>query len=416
MSHSFLRGETIQVVVSSNSVLPHKLSNFLDETDNVAMETTETMPPNTEHGTTMDCDQTTPDDPNVMTPESERITFTVHKELLASVSPELSSHVFNDMMEGRQGILVLEDVGSDTVEHFLGWAYTKKYKTPILTDKDTAYRKGETPAALVPHCRMYCFADRFNVVHLKRLTFQSIREILRSRSTIADVHFNRLDDPNQPDDSKKQDESKKDLEEMNNSVILGTDICFENLPCSDPTRLTENIERGQEGTGERSEDLLGLLISFIAWDLHTLRHHKLFSPLLREHPDIAEALIYAARPSPAPAWAAVKSTLARLSISSVRTNRNKLLVKLIGQCIQCGHTGIPAIVCKLCDGVDAMDECSDRLRKASSSVPFIKHVCNQCQGSKTYYTLGAIDVKCRICLAYMGNAAGSGMGSGLRRP
>ncbi|KAF8460188.1 hypothetical protein BDZ91DRAFT_739743 [Kalaharituber pfeilii] len=349
MSHSFLRGEAIQVVVSSNSALPHKLSNF-------------------PYTCWPQCGDT---------PQPAHVTFTVHKELLASVSPELYSHVFNDMMEGHQGILTLDDVHSDTVEQFLAWVYSNKYKT-----------NDESPASLVPHCRMYCFADRFNIVQLKPLTFQAISEILRTRHSLPDAHTQKL-------------------LEMNDSVILGTDICFENLPCRDPTCLTKNIERGQECTGGHCEDLLGLLISFIAWDLKNLRNHQLFSTLLREHPDVAEALIYAVPPAPEPTCIMAEAPLTDAAASGPDSrrdkNRNKLLVKLSSRCFHCNHYGIPSLVCKLCNQVDALNECSKRLRTPSDSASSVKHACKNCHGSKTYRSLTALELKCRNCLAFMPN-------------
>ena len=53
--------------------------------------------------------------------------FYVHKDLLASLSPELEKHVNNDMKEGREGQMHLSEVEEGTMKAFLRWVYKDDY-------------------------------------------------------------------------------------------------------------------------------------------------------------------------------------------------------------------------------------------------------------------------------------------------
>ena len=54
--------------------------------------------------------------------------FFVHKELLASLSPELKKHVKNDMREGTEQEMHLGEVEVGTMKAFLCWAYKGDYQ------------------------------------------------------------------------------------------------------------------------------------------------------------------------------------------------------------------------------------------------------------------------------------------------
>ena len=54
--------------------------------------------------------------------------FFVHKELLASLSPELEKHVKNDMREGKEGQMELGEVDIGTMKAFLCWVYKQEYQ------------------------------------------------------------------------------------------------------------------------------------------------------------------------------------------------------------------------------------------------------------------------------------------------
>ena len=55
-------------------------------------------------------------------------SFYIHKKLLASLSPELSKHTYNEMKEGTADMMVLKEVDKATMVRFIEWAYTDSYK------------------------------------------------------------------------------------------------------------------------------------------------------------------------------------------------------------------------------------------------------------------------------------------------
>ena len=61
-------------------------------------------------------------------PGAAACAFFVHKELLASLSPELERHVKNDMKEGREGQMELSEVEEGTMKAFLCWVYKDDYQ------------------------------------------------------------------------------------------------------------------------------------------------------------------------------------------------------------------------------------------------------------------------------------------------
>ncbi|KAF8459863.1 hypothetical protein BDZ91DRAFT_665177 [Kalaharituber pfeilii] len=101
--------------------------------------------------------------------ESSAAIFYVHKELLASVSPELLKHVHNEMREGLEGELILRDVDKETVRTFLKWAYVGEYSVPSDSDPITA---------LLAHIKLYVLGDRFNIPALKNQTFAKVKTSL----------------------------------------------------------------------------------------------------------------------------------------------------------------------------------------------------------------------------------------------
>ncbi|KAF8472887.1 hypothetical protein BDZ91DRAFT_790756 [Kalaharituber pfeilii] len=56
--------------------------------------------------------------------------FQVHRALLASLSTEFANHVNNDMKEGKEGEMLLHDVNYITMQMFLQWVYSRKYRPP----------------------------------------------------------------------------------------------------------------------------------------------------------------------------------------------------------------------------------------------------------------------------------------------
>lgn len=61
--------------------------------------------------------------------------FHIHRDLLASLSPEFRKHTNNEMKEGREHTMELHDVSEKIFKTFIGWAYTGDYITfvgPLL--------------------------------------------------------------------------------------------------------------------------------------------------------------------------------------------------------------------------------------------------------------------------------------------
>ena len=54
--------------------------------------------------------------------------YSLHQEVLTSLSKELERHINNQMREGHKKQMVLHEVDSATFERFVEWAYTGKYK------------------------------------------------------------------------------------------------------------------------------------------------------------------------------------------------------------------------------------------------------------------------------------------------
>ncbi|KAF8461619.1 hypothetical protein BDZ91DRAFT_736678 [Kalaharituber pfeilii] len=162
-------------------------------------------------------------------------TLFVHRELLASLSPELRKHIDNEMKEGLNGEMVLYDVDEVTVQCFLQWAYVRDYKISQATSN-----------ALLLHAKLYVFADRFNVGSLKDLSFQKLTSF--------------LDEQSKPDCS------------LSANVLSTAKFAVENLPA-----LTER--------------LVDHLLRYIAKILHNVCDLAECEELVLAHPHAAMALI-----------------------------------------------------------------------------------------------------------------------------
>lgn len=126
-----------------------------------------------------------------------RRRFDIHRALLGAASPEFNKHVYNDMIEGTSGHMTLADEREDTITHFIQWAYTGDYPSPVaslsaltkpledptvllLETEDTASRSSDQELeedgdpVLMAHARLYVFAERFNIQQLKQQTFEKL--------------------------------------------------------------------------------------------------------------------------------------------------------------------------------------------------------------------------------------------------
>ncbi|KAF8466992.1 hypothetical protein BDZ91DRAFT_696402 [Kalaharituber pfeilii] len=179
--------------------------------------------------------------------QGTRSVFYAHKELLASLSPELRRHTHNEMKEGLCGELVLHDVDKYTVQRFLQWAYLKEYTID----------RQEMGSILLLHVKLYVLADQFNITSLKDLSFGKLTALLAEGT--------------KPDSSHAA------------YVLSATKYAFENLPAV-------------------TERLIDYLLGYIAWTLDKVHDLAEFTELIQAHPDIAVALFHLTRPAKKPPW------------------------------------------------------------------------------------------------------------------
>ncbi|KAF8461599.1 hypothetical protein BDZ91DRAFT_736589 [Kalaharituber pfeilii] len=204
---------------------------------------------------------------------NSRTVYYVQRELLASLSPELRKHIDNEMKEGLTGEMVLHEVDKDTLRHFLQWAYVKEY----TTDCGPQHTSGE----LTLHCKLYVFADRFNIGSLKDLSFRKLTSF--------------LDEESNPDPSLSTD------------VVRAARYAIENLPA-----LTER--------------LVDYLLSYIAWTLDNVRDLSEFTNLIHAHPDAAVALLHLSRRAEKP-------------LSNRSSEIKPRVTAIIKHCAGCGEFG-----------------------------------------------------------------------------
>ncbi|KAF8452954.1 hypothetical protein BDZ91DRAFT_853279 [Kalaharituber pfeilii] len=208
--------------------------------------------------------------------------FYVHRDLLASLSPELDKHVNNNMKEGLEGVMELSDVDDPTMKAFLVWAYTKDYTPPLP----------KSTSALLQHIKLYALADRFNTSILKDLAYSKITAYLSHVGMVSD-------------------------EEDVSAILFAITYAFENLPCT-----TEN-KTSLAPNAVPSEKLLKYLAQYTAWSLDVFRGNSEFGSLLHQYPDLATALVMLSHAAATPPWMEVVPKVAddqKASKVAVATN------------------------------------------------------------------------------------------------
>ena len=109
----------------------------------------------------------------------KRKNMEIHKNLLASISPELDKHVNNDMKEGIEGIINLPDEDEEVLTLFTEWAYTGDYAYKRITLRNPVDPKDPWPS-LHKHLQLCAFADKFNVPILQRLAESKFHTEIKS--------------------------------------------------------------------------------------------------------------------------------------------------------------------------------------------------------------------------------------------
>ena len=177
----------------------------------------------------------------------------IHRNLLASISPELNKHVNNDMKEGIEGIIRLPEEEEETLILFSEWAYTGTYTivdNTALVDAlnpDTGRYsrvKADPWPSLLMHLRLYVFSDKFNIPTLKRLAKSCFSE------GISPIQLTLTSDAA--------------------GLASVIEYAYDNLPDSDP--------------------LPKFLAQFASWGLRYLTESDEFIQLTSTHPDFMRGL------------------------------------------------------------------------------------------------------------------------------
>jgi len=168
----------------------------------------------------------------------------IHKNLLASISPELDKHVNNDMREGIEGIIHLPDEGEEVLTLFTEWAYTGDYAHKSIPPKSPP--DPEDPFLnLHIHLQLCVFADKFNISTLKELAESKFH-----------TEINRIE-PNSERDAS--------------GLVLVIGYAYDNLPDSHP--------------------ILKFLAQYASWKLRLLRGAAGFKLLILTQPAFLEGFL-----------------------------------------------------------------------------------------------------------------------------
>ena len=161
----------------------------------------------------------------------------IHKNLLASISPELNKHVNNDMREGIEGIIHLPDEEEEALTLFTEWAYTGDYAHKNVT-LESPLEPVDPWSSLHKHLQLCVLADKFNIPILKEL---------------AESKFHSEINPIEP---------SSDRDATGLVTVIG--YAYDNLPESHP--------------------ILKYLAKYASWKLNLLRATTEFNKLLLTQP------------------------------------------------------------------------------------------------------------------------------------
>ncbi|CUS12651.1 unnamed protein product, partial [Tuber aestivum] len=167
-----------------------------------------------------------------------RRSMEMHKKLLASISPELDKHVYNDMREGAEGMIYFPDEEVVALSLFIEWAYTGEYDhdeyVPLSSTGDCTEQRRDPWASLHKHLQLCVFSDKFNIPTLRKL---------------AESEFYASINPIVP-------ESKED----GAGLVMAIDYAYGNLLDTDP--------------------IVGFLAQYASWKLELLRETDGFEKLI----------------------------------------------------------------------------------------------------------------------------------------
>ncbi|KAF8453383.1 hypothetical protein BDZ91DRAFT_853225 [Kalaharituber pfeilii] len=207
----------------------------------------------------------------IMVEDNEGAVYNIHKELLASLSPEFRKHTDNQMREGLHSEMLVRDVNKRTMEHFLQWAYVRDY---------TVKESDDLEATLQTHIELYTFGDRFNVKDLQDASFRKLESVL--------------------DEQHRCSQKSKHaicswvgmIPEISGSipaVVAAAKLAVETLPTS-------------------KDRLVQSLLGYLSWALPWANDLSHFAELLQQHPDIEISLMHYPPSVEEPPWAEKRIT------------------------------------------------------------------------------------------------------------
>ncbi|KAF8451735.1 hypothetical protein BDZ91DRAFT_853294 [Kalaharituber pfeilii] len=191
---------------------------------------------------------------------AQNSVFYVHKDLLASKSPELFKHLNINMDE-----ITLRGIERQTIQSFLEWAYRGCY---VLREdvKQIKHAELETvkemasPRALLENTKLYIFAHRFQITALQHLSIRYIESSDLPGLKLKEGHqYNAV------------------------HLLRAVNYAVDNLPKS----------------GDR---LLTCYIKMLAWASDRIASLPEFSELIQAHPEIAVGICKLGNKSNVPPW------------------------------------------------------------------------------------------------------------------
>ncbi|KAI5805660.1 hypothetical protein DFH27DRAFT_600130 [Peziza echinospora] len=295
---------------------------------------------------------------------TENPSLYIHKALLGSLSVELSKHIDNDMKEGRENTMILNEVDKQTLVRFIEWAYTREYQCNVHGSR------------LLAHIKVYVLADRFNVKALKTLAYS------KATSLLVQVG-----------------EVKKDQLTAISSILYAMRYAFENLPSRgmfDNVHLIPSpiSEVSENNTQSKSQDnILLYLGQYAAWVLDALKPQRDFRQLIEDNVEFAKAVLCHSLQAPGSPWNPIGPEATMLAANNHPLRRK--CGSNINEDVECGHEGIAIVQCSSCGHRDTDLGIEVKLNNPA----YTDSVLTTGQERVTYIVNGRCKWKCPWCSA-----------------
>jgi len=267
--------------------------------------------------------------------KDSRQVFTVELEAFGALSDVLYKHTHNEMKEGLEACMTMEDVDPDTMRRLLAWGKVGYYpslekmniskfeqkklrRVPLVlkqayhglrksvpeaeTEAFVQKRKGNKDTPLI-HAKVYVLADRFNIVGLKAYALRRIQRLHDAFIRNSVFHIHRFVPKKCTGDlldfNKGLSVPKHFLDNFIETVRYSYDsLAPPALHFLDRGELLEFVHgpitssrrSPKQGTG-RVEALLQHLCEVAASHLVALRAEETFVELLKDIPDFTAGVV-----------------------------------------------------------------------------------------------------------------------------